>query len=217
MHLFIAKLLQTKLPNLNASYSLILCFLSFFYSCSTFFKEPGRPPKIDGIPIQDQFRKVYIQNVRNNSYGINIHTKLTQLLKEEVDRRGRFLQTRDRGEAAYKLYSEVVHFQDIGNLLDSANQSVSSELFIVVKIDLIDVTGRKLLLERNEVPIRGYYSNQIGYRETQDMAIERITRNLAIRIVEECENAWYYEMLLLDRLEKEKLPKKEEEIPSITE
>jgi hypothetical protein len=182
-----------------------LLLVLFFVQCSSFFKEPGRPPKINNVPIEDKYRKLYVQNIRNNSYGVNIHNKLTRILRVEIDRRGRFIQTRIRESAAYKLYGEVVHFQEIGNLLDPANQPISSEIFIVVKIDIIDTEGKKLLLERNQIPIRGYYSNQIGYKESLEMATERLLRNLAIRIAEETENAWYYEMLRIHEVEQLKL------------
>lgn len=175
----------------------IFCFF-IFWNCSYLWKEPGRPPKINGIPIKDELRKVYVHNFRNDSYSSRINTTLTRLVKEEVDRRGRFLQTREKNQANYRIYGEIVHFQEAGILLDPMNQDISSEIMVIVKIEIQQAGGYALILPRNELMGSAYYSTQIGFRETQDQAIGRILKTLAIRIVEECEDAWYREMVRLD-------------------
>ncbi|MEM7182157.1 MAG: LPS assembly lipoprotein LptE [Spirochaetota bacterium] len=178
---------------------LILVFL-LLQCCTYLNREPGRPPKIAGEPIRSSLRYLYVQNFRNNSYGPAVHSILGRFVKEEVDRRGRFIQTRDRGKASYRLYGEIVHYQRVGSLMDNANQQISSEIFVIVKVDLIGKDGYKLILPRNEIPARAYYSSQIGYRETEEQAQSRMLRNLAIRLVEEVEEAWYKEMLRKHRL-----------------
>jgi len=40
--------------------------------------------------------------------------------------------------------------------------------------------------------VRAYFSDQIGYRESEEQAQLRLMNTLAIRISDEIENAWYY-------------------------
>lgn len=173
---------------------LFICFF-MLSSCAIFQREPGRPPKIDGIPIPDNKRTLYIQNVRNNTYATGVHTRLTQILIEEFDRRGRFITTRDKLKATYRVYSDIIHYQQVGNMLDLADQQLSSELFMVCKLELVHADkGDKIPLERNEIPGRAYFSNQLGYRETEIEAQNRLLRVMAIRIAEETERAWYFSL-----------------------
>jgi hypothetical protein len=165
----------------------------FASSCSLFQGEPGRPPKIDGVPISDIKRSLYIQNVRNNTYAPGIHTRLTQMIIEEIDRRGRFLTTRDKTKATYRLYAEIVHYQKVGDLVDLADQQLTSELFVVTRLELVEsLSGNKLPMERNEVPGRVYFSPQLGYRESEVEAQNRLLRVMALRIAEEAERSWYF-------------------------
>jgi hypothetical protein len=167
-------------------------FILFIISCSSFFKEPGRPPKVDGIPLPDNFRKIYIQNFQNNSYGPGIHTLLTQALKAEFDRRGRFIQTRNKGDAKFKLYGSINHYQKIGNLLDFGDQQISAEITVVAKIEIQETNGDRIPLERDEIMVRAYYSDQVGFKESEEQAQSRLMNSLAYRISEESENAWYF-------------------------
>ncbi|MCP5498952.1 MAG: hypothetical protein H7A25_03560 [Leptospiraceae bacterium] len=182
-----------------------LFFLSFIISlssCAFLQKEPGRPPKIENRPIPDEMRTLYVQNIRNNSYAGAVHVMLGRYLKEEVDRRGRFIQTRSKERARFRLYGEVVHYQEIGNLMDSANRNISAELTVIVKVELQEAGGEKIILPRNEIPARAYYSNQIGYKESEEQAQSRMLKNLAIRIISEVEEGWYNEMLRKHEQEK---------------
>lgn len=173
--------------------SLLLFFTLPFFSCAYLLKEPGRPPKVNGVVISDSYRKLYIHNFQNDSYGNAVHTTLTQLVKAEVDRRGRFIQTRDKAEAGFRFYASVVHYQRIGNILDAFGQQMSSEISVVVRLEIQEaISGEKLTLERDEILARAYYSDQMGYRESEEQAQARLLRNLAYRISEESENAWYY-------------------------
>lgn len=178
--------------------------MSFFFSCAYFTREPGRPPKINGIPISDEKRLVYVQNFRNNSYGPTLHTMLTRLVKEEINARGRFIQTRDKSNAQYRIYGEIAHYQLVGNIVDQAGQHISREMLVVVRLEIQKAGGEKLVLERNEIPGRVYYSEQIGFMETEEQAQTRLLRNLAIRIAEEAENAWYFSLTGVDEGENEK-------------
>jgi hypothetical protein len=172
---------------------LLLYFSINLFSCAYFLKEPGRPPKVNGAPINDSYRKIYIHNIQNDSYGSAVHTTLTQLLKAEIDRRGRFIQTRDKSAAAFRFYGSIVHYQRIGNLMDTFGQQMSSEISVVVRFEIQEAsTGEKIPLEREEILARAYYSEQMGYRESEEQAQARMLRNLSYRISEESENAWYY-------------------------
>ncbi|TGK10260.1 hypothetical protein EHO60_10500 [Leptospira fletcheri] len=167
--------------------------LGFFLSgCSVFHREPGNPPKIDGIPIPDSQRTVYVQNFRNNSYGIALQTQLTDLVKQEINNRGRFIQTRDKSQAAYRIYGEISHYQQVGVLLDQGGQLLSKEMLIICKVELQKAGGERIRLERDEIPARVIYSDQVGYLETETQAQSRALRILSIRISEELERAWYY-------------------------
>lgn len=171
---------------------LLAALITMLMGCAT---EPGRPPKIDGVPVPDIKRTLYIQNVRNNTYSAGTHTRLTQMIIEEIDRRGRFLGTRDKSKATYRLYSEIVHYQAVGDLMDLADQQITTELFVVTRIELVEAeSGRKLPLERNEIPGRAFYSTQIGYRESEVEAQNRLLRIMALRIAEEAERSWYYSL-----------------------
>jgi hypothetical protein len=170
---------------------LLLCLS--ISACSLFQGEPGRPPKIDGVPVPDNLRTLYIQNVRNNTYSAGIHTRLTQMVMEEIDRRGRFLTTREKSKASFRLYAEIVHYQKVGDLMDLADQHLTSELFVVTRLEIVESeSGRKLPLERNEIPGRAYFSPQLGYRESEIEAQNRLLRVLALRIAEEAERSWYF-------------------------
>lgn len=160
--------------------------------CSLFNKEPGRPPKVGEKVIEERLRLLYVQNFQNDSYGPALHTMLTQSVKSEIDRRGRFIQTRDKSVSAFRLYGKVIHFQRIGNLLDMGNQEVSSEISAIVRLELQEAGGERLPLERDEILARAYFSDQVGYRETEEQAQARLMNNLAIRISQEMENAWYF-------------------------
>ncbi|ABZ94757.1 hypothetical protein EHQ92_14055 [Leptospira biflexa] len=161
--------------------------------CAFFSKEPGRPPKIDGVPVPDSKRLLYIQNVRNNTYSPGMHTRLTQMIMEEIDRRGRFITTREKTLAKYRLYAEIVHYQQVGDLMDLADQHITSELFVVTRVEIIEAeTGVKIPMERSEIPGRVHYSTQIGFRESELEAQNRLLRVMALRIAEEAERAWYY-------------------------
>jgi hypothetical protein len=169
----------------------IVLFILLNINCTYLIKEPGSPPKINGEAIGDNYRKIYIQNFHNNSYGPALHVMLTQLLKSEVDRRGRFIQTRDKSDATFKLYGSINHYQRVGNLLDLGNQELSSEITVICKIELQETGGERLTLERDEIMLRGYFSDQLGYRESEEQAQARLMRNMSIRISEEIESAWY--------------------------
>ncbi len=172
---------------------LFIFFYFSFFSCAYLLKEPGRPPKVNGVPVGEGYRKLYIQNFQNDSYGNAVHTMLTEYVKAEVDRRGRFIQTRNKAEAGFRLYGSVVHYQRIGNILDTMGQQMSSEISLVVKIEIQEViSGERIPLEREEILARAYFSDQVGYRESEEQAQSRMLRNLAYRIAEEGENAWYY-------------------------
>lgn len=164
-----------------------------FASCSYFVREPGNPPKIEGVPIPESQRTIYIQNFRNASYAPALHTVLTQYLIGEIDRRGRFIQTRDKFRANYRVYGEIVHYQIVGNLMDTGDQHLSSEIFAVAKIELQNsVTGERIDLQRTEIPGRAFFSRQMGYRETESQAQDRMARVMAVKIAEELEKAWYF-------------------------
>lgn len=164
-----------------------------FWQCALFHSEPGRPPKVDGVPIPDSLRTVYVQNFQNHSYAPGFHTILSQYVKGEIDRRGRFIQTRDRYKAAYRIHGEVVHYQLVGNLMDLGDQHLSSEMFAVARIDLQNTaTGERINLERNEIPGRAFFSRQLGYRESESKAQDRMARVMAVKIAEELERAWYF-------------------------
>ncbi|EMJ95255.1 LPS assembly lipoprotein LptE [Leptospira alstonii] len=163
-----------------------------FYHCTYFTREPRNPPKIDGVPIPDDQRRLYVQNFRNNSYGIGVQTLLTELVRAEIDTRGRFIQTREKSIAAYRLYGEVVHYQLVGNLLDQGGQSISREMLIIVRLELQKAGGQKIPLEREEIPVRIIFSDQVGFRESESQAQARLLKIMAIRIAEEMERAWYF-------------------------
>jgi hypothetical protein len=169
----------------------IFLVLSFSH-CAIFFKEPGNPPKVNGVPVSDNLRVLYVQNIQNNSYGPGLHVMLTQALKSEIDRRGRFLQTREKSQSYFKLYGSINHYQRVGNLLDLGNQQLSSEIAVLVKLELQEQGGERVPLERDEIMVRAYFSDQIGYRESEEQAQLRLMNTLAIRISDEIENAWYY-------------------------
>ncbi|PJZ68895.1 hypothetical protein CH373_08205 [Leptospira perolatii] len=166
--------------------SLLLC------SCTYLTREPGVPPKIDGVPIPDAKRTVYVQNFRNNSYGMGLHTQLTGLVRQEIDFRGRFLQTREKSGAAYRIYGEISHYQLVGALLDQGGQHLSREMLVVCRVELQKAGGERIPLERDEIPARIVYSDQIGFRESEAQAQTRLLRILAVRISEEMERAWYF-------------------------
>lgn len=173
--------------------ALLVLIPFLFFSCAYLLKEPGRPPKVAGVLINDSYRKLYIHNLQNDSYGTAVHTTLTQLVKAEADRRGRFIQTRDKSEAGFRLYGSIVHYQKIGNIMDSFGQQISSEISVVVKLEIHEAnSGERVPLERDEILARAYFSDQIGNRESEEQAQTRLLRNLSYRIVEESENAWYY-------------------------
>lgn len=146
---------------------------------------------MNGTRVDDSLRKIYVQNFQNNSYGPPLHVLLSQGVKSEIDRRGRFIQTRDKSQANYRLYGSINHYQRIGNIMDMGNQELSSEITVICRIELQEVGGERVPLERDELMIRGYFSDQLGYRESEEQAQARITRNLSIRISEEIETAWY--------------------------
>ncbi len=171
---------------------LSLLFLLYFSHCAIFFKEPGNPPRVQGVPVSDNLRVLYVQNIQNNSYGPGLHIMLTQALKSEIDRRGRFLQTREKSQSYFKLYGSINHYQKVGNLLDFGNQQLSSEISVIVKLELQEQGGERVPLERDEILVRAYFSDQIGYRESEEQAQLRLMNTLAIRISDEIENAWYY-------------------------
>lgn len=171
---------------------LSLLFLLYFSQCAIFFKEPGNPPRVQGVPVSDNLRVLYVQNIQNNSYGPGLHIMLTQALKSEIDRRGRFLQTREKSQSYFKLYGSINHYQKVGNLLDFGNQQLSSEISVIVKLELQEQGGERVPLERDEILVRAYFSDQIGYRESEEQAQLRLMNTLAIRISDEIENAWYY-------------------------
>jgi hypothetical protein len=172
---------------------ILFYFILSCFSCAYFLKEPGRPPKVNGVVINDSYRKIYIHNIQNDSYGTPVHTTLTQMVKAEVDRRGRFIQTREKAQAGFRFYASVVHYQKIGNILDTFGQQMSSEISVVVKLEIQEaITGERLTLERDEILARAYFSEQLGIRESEEEAQARLLRNLAYRISEESENAWYY-------------------------
>lgn len=161
--------------------------------CSYFTREPGRPPKIEGVPIPDSQRTIYIQNLRNASYAPALHTRITQYLMAEIDRRGRFIQTRDKFKAAYRVYGEVIHYQLVGDLMDTGDQHLTSEMFSVCRMELQRAdTGEKINLERDEVPGRVFFSRQLGYRESEAQAQDRMARVMAVKMAEELERAWYF-------------------------
>nr|WP_162141850.1 LPS assembly lipoprotein LptE [Leptospira inadai] len=160
--------------------------------CAYFAREPGNPPKINGIPIPDSQRTVYVQNFRNNSYGIGLHTQLSDLVKQEINNRGRFIQTREKSLAAYRIYGEISHYQQVGALLDQGGQLLSREMLIICKVELQKAGGERIPLERSEIPARVIYSDQVGYIETEAQAQTRALRILSVRISEELERAWYY-------------------------
>ncbi|TGK55203.1 hypothetical protein EHQ27_01725 [Leptospira wolffii] len=167
-------------------------FLLLLFSCSYFHREPGNPPKIDGIPIPDEKRTVYVQNFRNNSYGIGMHTMLSDMVKQEINYRGRFIQTREKSQAAYRIYGEISHYQQVGALLDQGGQQLSKEMFVVCRVELQKAGGEKIPLERSEIPARIIYSDQVGFIESETQAQARLLRILSVRIAEEMERAWYY-------------------------
>ncbi len=144
---------------------------------------------------------VYVQNFRNNSYGPTLHTMLTRFVKDEINARGRFIQTRDKSNSQYRIYGEIAHYQLVGNIVDQAGQHISREMTVVVRIEMQKAGGEKLLLERDEIPGRVYYSEQIGFMETEEQAQTRLLRNLAIRIAEETEHAWYFSLTGIDDTE----------------
>jgi len=182
----------SSLPWTISSTFLKALVVIFFSQCAIFFKEPGVPPKVNGVPISDSLRVLYVQNFQNNSYGPGLHTMVTQSVRAEIDRRGRFLQTRDKSQTYFKLYGSINHYQRIGNLLDLGNQQLSSEISVVVKLELQELGGERITLERDEILVRAYFSDQIGYRESEEQAQARLMNTLAMRISEEIENAWYF-------------------------
>ncbi|WCL48647.1 LPS assembly lipoprotein LptE [Leptospira sp. GIMC2001] len=172
---------------------LVFVFVIGLSSCSYFHREPGNPPKFRGTPLPDSVRTVYIQNFRNASYAPQLHTMVTQYLKSEVDRRGRFIQVRDKFKAAYRIHGEVTHYQLVGNLMDLGDQHLSSEMFSITKIELHKAdTNERIELERTEIPGRAYFSRQLGYRESEIQAQDRMARVMAVKIAEELERAWYF-------------------------
>jgi len=171
--------------------SIAILFLILF-RCSL-SQEPGIPPRIQGVPIPDFQRTLYVQNFSNSSYAPALHTILTQHLIQEIDRRGRFIQTRNREQASYRVVGEIVHYQVVGDLLDQGDQHLSSEIFSVARVELQNVaTGERIRLERSEIPGRAFFSRQLGYRETESQAQERMARVMALKIAEELERAWYF-------------------------
>jgi hypothetical protein len=176
----------------NQFFSIVLLFI-ITVNCAYLTREPGRPPKVKDVLVPDSLRKIYIQNIQNESYGEPVHLILTRQLKEEIDRRGRFIQTRDKAEARFRLYAAVTHYQKIGNILDSFGQQMSSEISLIVKYEIKEAgSEEKIRLERDEILIRAYYSEQLGYRESEEQAQTRMLKNLAYRVSEEAENAWYH-------------------------
>jgi len=171
-----------------------LVILGIFAQCAALKKEPGRPPKINGEVVEDKDRYLFVQNFRNNSYGPGIHTRLTEMVKTAIDRRGRFLQTRDKLDSTYRLHGEIVHYQLVGNLVDSTYNHISREMTIIVKLEIHANGGKSLDLVRNEIPVRIVYSEQIGLRESETQAQNRALRILAARIAEESEQAWYHSL-----------------------
>lgn len=162
-------------------------------SCYYFTREPGIPPKINGVPIPDAQRTIYVYNFSNSSYAPALHTLLTQFLIQEINKRGRFIQTRDKDKAAYKVAGDIVHYQKVGDLMDLGDQHLSSEIFTVARIDFWNATtGERLAMERQEIPGRAFFSSQLGYRETESQAQERMARVMAVKIAEELEKAWYF-------------------------
>lgn len=188
---------QKKYPsNFIPKLLIKLIFIFILYivleSCAIFQSEVGRPPKVGEKLVEDRLRLIYIQNFQNDSYAPAFHTMLTRAIQTEIDRRGRFIQTRDKSLAQFRLYGRILHYQKIGNLLDAGNQELSSEISVVVKLDLQELGGISVPLEREEILGRAYYSDQLGYRESEEQAQARVANILAMRISKELENAWYF-------------------------
>ncbi|MCX7999644.1 MAG: LPS assembly lipoprotein LptE [Leptospiraceae bacterium] len=169
----------------------IFSFIFLFLECSLFQSEVGRPPQVGDKIIEERLRLLYVQNFQNDSYAPAFHTMFTRALQTEIDRRGRFLQIRDKSLAQFRLYGKILHYQKIGNLLDAGNQQLSSEISVIVKLDLQEAGGFSIPLEREEVLGRVYFSDQLGYRESEEQAQARLANILAMRISKELENAWY--------------------------
>ncbi len=193
MHLKPTLRFMTKIYSQLFQYIFLKLLIFFpFFSCFLFQQGVGRPPKVGEKQIEDRLRVLYIHNFQNDSYAPGFHTMITRALQLEIDRRGRLLQTRDKSLAQFRLYGRVLHYQKIGNLLDAGNQQMSSEISVIVRLDLQEVGGVSIPLERNEVLGRVYFSDQIGYRESEEQAQNRLANILSMRISKELENAWYF-------------------------
>jgi len=141
-------------------------------------------PEINLKSIPEADRTLFIHNFTNASFDPDVNIELADEMRRETERRGNFIQTKERQQAKYWLFGEITVYRKEGRMFDNYRTPIRFELIVAARVRLQknSASGESDLLLSDEIAASGDYSDKEGYIETEQSARSRVLRMLATRI-----------------------------------
>jgi hypothetical protein len=144
--------------------------------CSSFQKLD-----LSNYPIED--RSVFLFNFSNQSFQPDVHTELTEHLRNELSRRGNFVPKKVREEASWLMYGDIVAYRKEGRMFDNYRTAIRYELVVVAKVRLRKNNATNIeVISGQDIQANTQYSSREGFMEEEFAARQRVLRILAEKI-----------------------------------
>jgi len=168
---------------------IIITIFSVIWTCTSF-------QKMDLSSYPSMTRTAFLHNFTNNTFQADINRELTEITRDELNRRNNFRLQGKRETARLWIYGNITVYRKEGLMYDNMRNAIRNELIVVCKIKMRQNPGKITsppgiqLLESREIIASVMYSEKQGYRETEFSARQRLLRILARRINSSLEKAY---------------------------
>ncbi|MBX7059411.1 MAG: hypothetical protein K1X75_15215 [Leptospirales bacterium] len=127
-------------------------------------------------------RSAFLVNFSNATFEPDVNVELTEMVRQEGERRGRLLLGDDRSLAQTVIYGEVTLYRKEGRLFDNYRNATRYELIVACRIRLRDGSGGDGVFYSGELAARTEFAESEGAVETERRARGRLLRQLAAQI-----------------------------------
>jgi outer membrane lipopolysaccharide assembly protein LptE/RlpB len=137
--------------------------------------------------LPSEWKTIAVPAFTNDTTHYRIEQRFTQAVIRELITRTKYHVVQDTQSADGVLHGEVVSIETNPLLFEATTGQVTAMLVIVhVKVQLIDNKTLKPVYENNDMVFRNEYqisSDVNTFFEEQDPALDRMSRDLATRLV----------------------------------
>lgn len=159
----------------------IFYFLLIFLYCNTIQIE------LKKYPIEK--RKIFLENITNQTFEPYVHQELYESLKEKIHLRNSLQLVKNKQEANFTITSSIILFKRESLLYDNEMNPNYYQIDVVLEIQIYNKDN--ISLEKKEIYHSVRYSTKEGFFETDLFARRRLYDQISYKILSNIENIIY--------------------------